>query len=252
MKVLPHIILSLLLFYASAVHAQQVNREGILNYEREIIGGINFNTNGGFIGGFMFRYTRMDPNHTKMLHNFGLELGIVKHPKEVRLANASTGGTFIGYKTNHLLVWRPHYGREFLVFRKGNEDGVQLDWIINGGPSLAMLVPYMIEYDYGTSFQIEQFDPDIHRNLSNIGGNAGFTSGLGKSNFTPGIHIKTGFSFEYSHFDTNVTGIEVGFLLEAFAQPISMLEKDTTSPGSFKEYQTFTSIYINLFYGGRK
>jgi hypothetical protein len=232
--------------------AQQVNREGVLDYEKEYIGGINFNTNGGFLGGFMFRYTRMDPNHEKMLHNFGLEIGIVKHPKEVRLGNSASGGTFIAYKTNHLIVWRPQYGREFLIFRKGNEDGVQMDWLINAGPSFAMLVPYMIEYDYGTQVKLEQFNPDIHKNLSNIINNGGFMSGLGGSTFVPGLHLKTGFSFEYSHFDTNVTGIEVGVLVEAFSKPIEMLRKDTTSPGNFKEYQTFASIYVNIFYGGRK
>jgi hypothetical protein len=229
-----------------------VNDEGLADYNNEFLAGINFNTNGGLIGGFMFRYTASNPKHPKQFNNFGFDIGIVKHPKEIRLSSNISGGTFVAYKTNHLVVFRPSYGKEFLLFRKANEDGVQLDWLIGGGLSFGMLTPYIVEYDYFTYTSFEQFDPSKH-SLSRIVGNGGFMSGLGSSKFVPGFHIKSGISFEYSHFNTHVTGIEVGFMLEAFTKKMEMIRNtsDASSVYAIPNKQVFTSIYVNIFYGGR-
>jgi hypothetical protein len=244
--------ISLLLFFflSLPVFAQ---REGEIDYEKEFIGGVNFNTNGGLIGGFMLRYTTLVRESNKQFHNFGLGLDILKHPKEIRYASQQSGGSFVAYKANHLVVVRPTYGREFVLFHKGNEDGVQLDFILNGGISFGILTPYYIEYQTGPGVTtIEPYDPVKTPDVNLVINSQSYTTGFSHSKVVPGIHLKTGFSFEYGHFSNKVTGLEAGFLFEGFTRKMVMMEAPAYTGGSFHNNQFFSSIYLVIFYGGRK
>lgn len=228
-------------------------REGEIEYEKEFLIGLNFNTNAGLIGGGMFRYSTLVRNKKTQFHNFGLSLDIHKHPKELRYASQTSGGSFIAYKKNHMVVIRPSYGREFVLFHKGNEDGVQLDFILNGGISFGLLTPYYIEYATGPGItEIVPYDPVKTPDINSVVNSPGYGTGLGETKVVPGIHLKTGFSFEYGHFTNKVTGLEVGFLFEAFTKPMVMMEAPAYTGGQFQNNQFFSSIYINIFYGGRK
>lgn len=232
--------------------AQSAESEGKIDYEKEFLAGINFNTNAGLIGGFMLRYSTLVYEKKNQFHNFGFEVGIVKHPKELRYASQQSGGTFIAYKSNHLVVLRPSYGREFVLFHKGNEDGVQLDFILNGGISLGVLTPYFIQYQTGTTTETVAYDPVTTPEINLVINSSGYTTGLGQSKVVPGLHLKTGFSFEYGHFTNKVTGLEAGFLFEVFAKKMVMMEAPANYVGSFHNNQVFTSVYLIIFYGGRK
>lgn len=252
MKVQNTYLILLLFLLQLPVLAQ---REGAIEYEKEFLAGINFNTNAGLIGGFSLRYSTLVYESKKQFHNFGLDIGIVKHPKELRYASQTGAGSFIAYKANHLVVIRPTYGREFVLFHKGNEDGVQLDLILNGGLSFGILTPYYIQYQAANSTVSETiaYTPGIANfNLNNVISSAGYLTGFGESKVVPGLHLKTGFSFEYGHFSNKVTGLEVGFLLEAFAKKMVMMEAPANTAGHFRNNQVFTSVYITIFYGGRK
>lgn len=240
----------LLLLLSVDVFAQ---REGEIEYEKEFLIGLNFNTNAGLIGGGLFRYASIVRDKKNQFHTFELGLGIVKHPKELRYASLQSGGSFVAYKKNHLVVLRPSYGREFVLFHKGNEDGVQLDFLISGGLSLGFLTPYYIEYSVGNGLsEIVPYDAVNTPNLNLIINSPGYTTGLGSTKVVPGIHLKTGFSFEYGHFTNKVTGLEVGFLFEAFTKKMVIMEAPAYLQGSFHNNQFFSSVYINIFYGGRK
>jgi len=233
--------------------AQSAQSEGRIDYEKEFLAGVNFNTNGGLIGGFMLRYSKLVYEKKNQFHNFGFEVGIVKHPKELRYASQQSGGTFIAYKSHHLVVLRPTYGREFVLFHKGNEDGVQLDFILNGGISFGVLTPYYIQYQNGPVVETVPYDPVNTPEIIMVINSSGYTTGLGQSKVVPGIHLRTGFSFEYGHFSNKVTGLEVGFLFEAFAKKMVMMEAPASYSGtSFHNNQVFTSVYLTIFYGGRK
>lgn len=251
MKLKNTYLLLLLLLLSVDLFAQ---REGEIEYEKEFLFGLNFNTNAGLVGGGMIRYSSIVRNKKNQFHNFGLELGIVKHPKELRYAGQSSGGSFIAYKKNHLVVIRPTYGREFVLFHKGNEDGVQLDFILNGGISLGLLTPYYIEYqnDSTNTVDIVPYDADQTPYINSVVNSPGYGTGFGKTKVVPGIHLKAGFSFEYGHFTNKVTGLEVGFLFEAFTKKMVMMEAPTYTGGQFHNNQFFSSVYINIFYGGRK
>lgn len=214
-------------------------------YKSQIIGGVNLNTNAGLIGGIMFRYNR----HIKrnQYHYFGLEITNVKHPKEALSLIGSTGNIFTRHKANIFLPIRLQYGREFLLFQPAEEEGVEINLILAGGISLGLVKPYMIEYDYNGITKIEPYDPDKGKAII---GKGPALSGLEKSKITPGVNIKAGLSIEFAQFRANVTGIEVGVLLESYTSKIEIMKTraDTEQPQNFS---SFTSVYLNIFFGFR-
>ncbi|WP_245590616.1 hypothetical protein [Adhaeribacter aquaticus] len=221
-------------------------------YKREFNYGINFNTNAGLIGGGMVKSSRyLGGNWSKF---WALEIVEVKSPKENRVFSIQTGNSFILGKSNYLYVLRPQYGREFIFFRKAPESGVQVNGILAGGPSIGLLVPYYVSYDYAgpaggrpgqSRVRTEQYDPGKHTSPEYIRGSSGFLTGMQEANPNIGAHIKSGISFEYGRYREDVTGVEVGFLLEAY--PNKMVLVPQAKNASF-----FTSAYLTLYYGRRK
>ena len=225
--------------------AAQFNEEE--SFQNELSYGLNFNSNGGLIGG---AFVRSSYFMSERMYQFGaIEIVEVKHPKENRLYSTETGDFFIAGKQNYLFVVRPQYGREIVLFRKAAESGVQVNAIGAVGPSLGLLVPYYIRYNYGgpalQNVRTEQYDPERHRNLENVQGNANVFQGLGEANVNLGAHVKAGLSFEYGRYRESIAGIEVGFMLEAYPKELVII------PQADNE-QLFTSVYLNLYYGRRK
>lgn len=221
------------------------------DYSRETVFGVNLNTNGGLIGGIMFRHTREVGVQRGRYFNIGTELAVVKHPNEVRTANNYTGNVYILGKKNYLFALRPHVGYEFLLFTKGKEDGIQVDAILNAGPSIGLVKPYFIQYDDGVSVQIVPYDPyNYDPAKGGIVGSGGFFKGFGLMQIVPGFHVKTGLSFEFGSFGSGVSGLEAGLLLEAYSQRIELLD---ISP-NYSTYNRwfFSSLYVNIYFGGRR
>lgn len=233
--------------------AQSVEEEE--GYSREFTYGLNFNTNGGLLGGAMIKqvYHLQD----KWYHFWALEGVEVKHPKEIRWQNPYTGGSIVVGKSNYLFVLRPEYGREYTFFRKAAESGVQVNGIVAAGPSIGIMAPYYIQYDYTRldsqgnpigppDVRTEQYDPTIHTQLdTRLVGGAGVFTGLAEPSFQFGGHIKAGVSFEYGRYMESVTGVEVGMMYEAFTKEIIIIPQATNR-------QSFTSVYLTLYYGRRR
>lgn len=254
-------LLLLLLFAFAGIKANAQTQED--TYQKKITYGINFNTNGGIIGGASIRgsYT-IDQ---KWQQFWGLEMVEVKHPKEIRVIGQS-GSTFILSKTNSLFVLRPEYGREYSLFKKAPESGVEVNAVAGIGPSLGLLVPYYIVYDYTpyeetspgsniyqqvgpTDYRTERYDPvnnpDHRDHPELIRGNAGFLTGVGKTSVNLGLHLRTALSFEYGRYPESITGIETGFMLEAYPKKLVMIP-------DAPNYNVFKSVYLTIYYGRRK
>lgn len=233
---------------ASPLYAQQDEQLP----QKEFVYGINFNTNGGLIGGGMLKSSNyLQGNWYRF---WALEVVEVKHPKE-RPLYSSVGSRFIYGKSNYLFVIRPEIGREYVFFRKAPESGVQVNGFMAAGPSIGLLAPYYIIYDYTDysrgqnaveDYRIEAYDPDIHTDFENrIRGSAAFFTGLGESKIRPGVHVKAGVNFEYGRYREDVTGVELGFVLEAFTNKMVIIPRAENS-------QFFPSFYLTLYYGRRK
>jgi hypothetical protein len=261
--------------FASLVFALPgfAQREGDILYNKEITGGINFHTNGGLIGGAQIRYTKklargeykmsgtatpgvgattvLNIPNDKVFWQAGLEVSFIKNPKELRYLNPITNNTYIAFKKNAMFVLRPQLGLEWVLFRKAEEDGVQIDFILAGGPSLGFLKPYYIEYQYGLISKFEAYDPKVHTDFNRILGSAGALTGLDQCKVVPGFHLKTGLSFEMGKFNGNVTGIEIGALVEGFTEKMVILEPfDGLPPVQNKQF--FSSVFLTVYYGFRR
>lgn len=208
-------------------------------YSSEWIWGINKNTNGGLIGGFMIRYSRSRGND--FFETFGLELSNVKHPSEVRFVG-QTGAGFTFGKSNHLYAIRLQYGREKLLFRKANQQGVQISAMASAGPTLGLEAPYYLSIGDG---RYEQYDPLNFPTPNGIVGPGRLFQGLGESNVVPGVNTKASVLFEFGTYRSNVAGIEVGVMVEAFTREVIIVP---TQPNN----SVYSSVFFTLFWGTRK
>ena len=208
-------------------------------YTSEWIWGINKNTNGGLIGGLMVRHSRKKAND--VYHTFGLELSNVKHPSEARYVGLQGAG-FIYGKANYLYAIRTNYGLEKLMFKKANQQGVQISLAAAAGPTFGLVTPY---YILNSDQRYEPFNYQDHGSPNSIFGPGKLFQGLGESDFVPGLNTKGSVFFEFGTYRSNVAGVEVGVMVEAYTKEIVLVE---TQPNK----SVFSSVFFTLFWGTRK
>jgi hypothetical protein len=216
-------------------------------YNSEFMWGVNKNSSGGLIGGFVFKKSRRLSDH--LLETFGLEIMNVKHSQEVRQPSRASGNYFIFGKTNYLYSFRLQYGRDVVLFDKAPQQGVEIKAVGAIGPSIGILAPYYIERMVDNSFFVtvhEQYNPNNpEHNFDNILGTGNLFEGLGESSLQLGINLKLGLAFEMGTVKSSIAGFEVGFLLDSyFNEIILMPAADNKS--------VFPTVYFTLFYGSRK
>lgn len=213
------------------------------DYQSEFTWGINKNTHGGLIGGFMFKKARK--LNDRILETYGLEIMNVKHPQELRRNSQSTGNFFIYGKSNYLYALRFQYGRDFILFKKAPQKGVEIKAVFAAGPSVGVVAPYYIEKgaDGGIATLRMQYDPSIR--AEEIYGPGRLFEGLGESKITLGGNAKAALNFEMGTIKSQVTGFEAGFLLDAYTSKIELIP-------TAKNYSVFPVFFFTLFYGGRK
>ena len=213
-------------------------------YQSEFIWGINKNTSGGLIGGFVFKKARK--RSERVLETFGLELINVKHPQEVRRNSVISGNYFIFGKANYLYAVRLQYGRDFVLFKKAPQQGVEIKGVFAAGPTIGVVAPYYVEYfpSQSDNFAVRgQYSPNIDYSL--INGTGRLFEGVGESNIVPGANIKAAINFELGTIKSQVTAFEAGFLLDAYSKKIEIM------PGT-KNYSVFPTVFLTVFYGSRK
>lgn len=214
------------------------------DYQSEFTWGINKNTYGGLIGGFVFKKARK--LNDRLLETFGLEIMNVKHPQEVRQNSQSTGNYFIYGKSNYLYALRFQYGRDLILFRKAPQQGVEIKAVTAIGPTVGVVAPYYIERpaDQGGFVTIrEPYTPDIL--AEEIYGPGRLFEGLGESKLKLGANAKLALNFELGTVKSQVTGFEAGFLLDAYTSKVIIVP-------TAQNYSVFPTLFFTLFYGGRK
>lgn len=230
-------------FIASQVAFSQTSDS--YDYQSEFTWGINKNTSGGLIGGFTFRKARKLSD--RVLETYGLELMNVKHPQEVRRSSGITGNFFIFGKSNYLYAVRPQYGRDFILFTKAPQQGVEIKAVFAAGPSLGIVAPYYVERrlapDVFTQTSNEPYTPNIP--FSDILGTGGILQGLAESRLQLGGNLKAALNFEMGTIKSQVAGFEVGFLVDAYFNKIELMP-------TAKNSSVFPTAFFTLFYGNRK
>jgi hypothetical protein len=228
-------------FLVLVLAAGMANAQGNdYDYTSESIWGINKNSASGLIGGFMFRFSRsIKPNHYRTI---GFEFINVKHPAESRVVSPN-GNYFIVGKQNHLFAIRGQYGRDIILFKKAPQQGVQITATGSVGPSIGLEAPYYVELNQSIKVPYDPSNPA--HSVANITGSGFIFQGLFQSNLVIGLNIRAGLSFEFGTFKSNVSGFEIGMLIDAYARQINMVPEA-------ENYAVWPTVYITLFYGSRK
>lgn len=208
-------------------------------YNKEFIWGFHKNSNGGTIGGFVFRWSQK--MGTNVYRTFGLELSNVHHPKEFRHPSRN-GSTFIFGKTNYLYTIRLQYGRDKIFFKKDTQQGVQINAGFSGGLTVGLQSPYYIQNADG---EYEEFDPQVHLQPAIIQGPGKLFQGLNQAKTVLGVNVRGGVSFEFGSYKNNVSGLEVGIMIEAFTRKIILVPTQNNRA-------LFSSVYATLYRGRRK
>lgn len=214
-------------------------------YQSEFIWGVNKNTSGGLIGGFVFKKARKISE--RVLETYGVELMNVKHPQEVR-RNSLSGNFFIYGKSNYLYAVRLQYGRDIVLFRKAPQQGVEIKGVFAAGPTIGVLAPYYVEYQKAASgFDGATLRAQYHPGISigQILGTGRIFEGIGESKLVPGANLKAAINFELGTSKMQVTGFEAGFLVDWYSKDIELMP-------AAKNYSLFPTVFITLFYGTRK
>lgn len=233
------------------------------SYRKEFVFGVNFNNQGGLLGGVSVRSSRVLED--QLLQFWSLEGVMLKNAKEDR-KGTSVGGSYVDRKTNYAFVLRPSVGMQRVLFRKAADAGVQVNGLVSIGPSIGLLMPYYINYDVTLArsgnattppnlstddIVNEQYDPFKHTADWAILDHGPLFSGIGQTRVVPGVHLRAGLSFEYGRYRDAVTGAEVGFLLEGFTKRLFILSPGNLSEVDALNRQFFPSVYLTLYFGHR-
>lgn len=233
-------IFFLLAFFSSFSSFSQNNTDDFA-YESQFVYGITLNTQSGLIGGFAFRYSKAI-NET-MYHSFSLEVADVRHPKEQRRASRLTGEFFVPGKRNFLYVLRPQYGREWVLFRKAEERGIQVNAIAALGPTIGIVAPYIIDYQFANEIiRTEQYDPNVHTSFEAVLGTGSFAQRMTDAKIQVGASLKTSIALEFSAFKGSQVGFEAGMMVDGYSKKIEIM-------GLAQNKQFYTSAFFTLFYG---
>ncbi len=186
----------------------------------------------------------------KMMYEIELQLNR-SHAKEIKLQNSffSNSKRFVFGKMNYLSVLRGGLGVQQVLNDKPYWGGVQVKYYYGGGVSLGFTRPYylyIINYtDTPYEFYLtdERYDPDEHF-ISDIYGRGPFAKGFGKLSAQYGGYAKFAFNFEFGEYDESIRALEAGILLDAYAQPISLMAYE-------KNDHFFLSLYVSVHFGKR-
>ncbi|HNT48961.1 MAG TPA: hypothetical protein PLM56_07575 [Cyclobacteriaceae bacterium] len=243
-QVLNLVLVSLL---GLSIHAVQAQTQDSYEYNSEFTWGINKNSAGGFIGGLVFKKARK--LNTNMLETYGLEIMNVKHPQEVRHSSVYTGNFFIYGKSNYLYTFRFQYGRDLILFSKAPQQGVEIKAVFAAGPSLGIVAPYYIERTVDNSIwtsRREQYNPsNPDHAYSNILGTGNLFEGISDSKIQLGGNIKAAINFELGFLKSQVTGFEVGVLVDSYFKKVELMP-------SSENKAIFPTVFFTMFYGNRK
>jgi hypothetical protein len=211
--------------------------------------GVTTNTNSGILGGVVLRKSKSLPGTLfgkQQFQYLALEVVNVKHPKELSSQNFVTGSRFTYGKQNYLFVLRPEYGRELMFFNRHADEGISISGIVAAGPSIGLEKPYIIQFQSRPGVIVsEPYDPIKHAQTELIIGSGSFFQGFDKVKIVPGLHVKAALTFELSAFRENMTGLEIGFLAEAFSRKIIIMP-------AAENRSFFTSGYVTLYFGNKK
>lgn len=224
-------------------------------YNRETTFNFKVTTNRGFAPGLEFG--RLRTYYRTTYYHFSL--GEIKHHKEQRQsADPSVSRSFRPFifgKQNNLFVARGGWGFKRYYSEKAREKGVAVGVSVAFGPTLGILKPYFLALRRQdpdspgqsriTHESYSDANADIFLDQTRILGASPFTRGFSDVSLLPGGNASVAFHMDWGAFDEFVKALELGIMLDVFAQKAPILVSEENSP-------LFVNFFLNLQLGKRK
>lgn len=191
---------------------------------------------------------------------YHIELGYIKHHKEVRQSNEiaailrgeETPRPYIYGKQNSLYALRGGYGVKRYYSEKARRKGLAVGVIYQGGFTLGILKPYylrLIKRQENNVFRVvterySEDNADLFLDPFSIYGGAPFTMGIRELRFIPGVHGMGAVHFAFGAFDEYVMALDVGLMVDIFPRTVPIMVEDN------KPY--FLNLFLNLHIGKRR
>lgn len=220
-------IISIFLFSFCLLTYSQIAppKELVLDNPNELNLGINFNTHASLIGGITLKYYKQY-SLTKG-NSFMVEFVNIKHPKEIRVTNTASrnNSSYIYGKYNSLLAIRTLYGKQFLIFNKTKDEGVEFSLNTSGGIIWGIEKPYYVLINSNNSPDSSGYYPykDVKNPDSQVVGQGNLFMGFNESKIVPGASLRLSGIIEFGITKDNTIGIELGTQVDAFSRKIQIL-----------------------------
>jgi hypothetical protein len=182
-----------------------------------------------------------------------------RSPKELKtygtdaVSGNTSNQTYVFGKVNNFYALRINYAYYKLLAGKPYTSTVSVHWVNAAGVAIGLLKPYYIDAyvsrNGGASYQQEsiKYSPENAFSFLTpqlIIGSSGFAKGLGETKIVPGLHLKTGFHFDFSGNKRLVTAVEVGGTGEFYTQKIELVATQKAVP-------YFFNLYAGIQFGKR-
>lgn len=223
------------------------DKDAVILYKNEASGGLNIHSNGW---GFTFRRGWHLTGYKKHLLEF--DLVSMRHPKQYKQANPyfQNSKPFYFGKLNYVFLLRGGYGRQNILYSKGERSGVEVRYHYGIGPVLAIAKPVYLKVvvtrppnDSIYFEEIRQYTADDPLlSPENINGPGPFFKGFDKIKLYPGGWGRFSLSFEYAGWHEKITAIETGVIVDYFPTAVPIMAFN-------KNQNMMVNFYISLLWG---
>jgi len=213
-------------------------------FQKEMKGGIIIH-NRGF--GLKFQKGRNINAFKKQF--FEVEAVTMQALKQVKVVNSyyyNAKPYYFG-KLNNLYIFRGGLGIEKLLNSKPYWGGVELLYNYSGGVSMGLAVPVYLSiinyspYSYNYTLETKRYDPEIHFQ-DIIYGRGPLFKGIGELGFHPGIYGKAGLNFEFGTYNTKISSLEIGAIIDVYPTGIALMAKESKS-------YAFLTMFFSVSFG---
>lgn len=238
-----------LVFFILIISSSVGNSQGEIDiqqkafYRNEKSIGLMLNSTGY---GLSLRYGKRINFFDKKI--FEVDISILKHPKEYKTTNPSfpNNRRFVFGKLNFAFTIRGGMGFQHMIFKKIDQGGIAIRYIISGGPSFGFYKPiyYDVLYSvslYESEIRSEKFNVSIHY-PQDIYRPSSFFKGVDEIKIVPGAYGKIGMNFEYSKLDRTIHAIEIGFTFDAFLKKIPIMASEDN-------HRFFPAFFVSYRFG---
>lgn len=203
--------------------------------------------------GYGLQATHFFGKKEELKFSWSIDVTNIKHPKEKRLVGIRVADgeqfRYIYGKQNYFYVARPTLGINKRLSSTPAAGSVNLHLVTKLGPAIGLTLPYYLELNYGNNEFFTQFynadNAQLFLDDQRIIGKGKVFEGIQDARFYFGFTAKVGLLIDLSYNENLFTAFEVGFMADAFLNPIPiMIVKNNRS--------IYPSIYISLHLGKRK